>query len=501
MEATGINKDVYAIQQDYQYMGDDYWSWRIWVDATPEALNNINYVTYILHPSFTPPIKDVKDRSTAFMLKATGWGTFTIGIKLNLNNGKDIQLEHELLLEYPDEGWELLAEIPVKIGETEKAIQLLHGDLSTIPKKHATDILVISAYPNSYAPLQNTLIESLHNKGINVEKMAANKDIDLREQLNCWLSKPLDTMQQDEYNFKRILCFEPPVKNNIDVSVVGNIFRCINTFAFDIDNKVICMPLLASGRRNIPIETVVPAILDATLFWLEKGIPLEFVKLVVYTDEEAATTLPIFNSAKQQYALKDSVKKGEMSGAEAIDVINKEYKTKNLSEHLPIVEYEIKALSAKAPPQRNAVPESNKLQPQKEYEYDFYISHATEQAAAVKIFADALLAIDPSLNIFYDNSSLPGGSIWIKSVSDTIQNSRNFIAILSPEFNTSTYCWDEFQVAKTIEYGRKNQSFIKTLYFKTDPNLAAIFSIYSYIDCREEDINKLSDAAKYLVYK
>src|SRR6187549_1189476 len=119
MEATGANTSVYAIKQDYKYLGDDYWSWRIWIDAPPEALNNINYVTYILHPTFTPPIKEVKDRSTAFMLKATGWGTFAMGIKLHLTNGNDLQLEHELLLEYPDEGWELLSEIIIKKADEE----------------------------------------------------------------------------------------------------------------------------------------------------------------------------------------------------------------------------------------------------------------------------------------------------------------------------------------------------------------------------------------------
>jgi|GEM_PF-736397 len=500
MEATGINTDVYGIKQDYKYLGDDYWSWRVWIDTSPEALNNINYVTYILHPTFSPPIKEVKDRSTAFMLKATGWGTFTMGIKLHLINGEELQFEHELLLEYPDEGWKMLSEITIKTAQEEKTIQLLHGDLSAIPKKHATDILVISAYPGNYEPVQNTLMKALDNKGISVAKMAIDKEIDLRDQLNCWLSKPLDAVQQEEFNFKRILCFEPPVSNAIDVSVVGNIFRCINTFAFDIDNKIISLPLLASGRRNIPIETIVPAILDATIFWLEKGIPLQFIKLVVYTDDEVAKTLPLFNAAKQQYELKDSVKKGEISSAQAIDVINKEYKTKTLSEHLPIVESEIKGLSEKAPPE--SVPSNiNKPQKQREYKYDFYISHARQQAEAVKTFAEALLAIDPSLKIFYDNASIPAGSLWIKSVSDAIQDARSFIAILSPEFNASTYCWDEFQVAKTIEYSRSNKSFIKTIYFKTDPNLPVIFSMYSYIDCTEEDINKLKDSAKFLVYK
>jgi hypothetical protein len=144
----------------------------------------------------------------------------------------------------------LLSEITLKTAQEDKTIQLLHGDLSAIPKKHATDILVISAYPGSYEPLQHTFMEALNNKGISVAKMAADKEIDLRDQLNCWLSKPLDPVQQEEFNFKRILCFEPPVSNAIDVSVVGNIFRCINTFAFDIDNKIISLPLLASGTQE-----------------------------------------------------------------------------------------------------------------------------------------------------------------------------------------------------------------------------------------------------------
>lgn len=496
METATTNTGLYTVKQDYKYMGDEYWAWWIWIDAAAPELDKIEHVTYILHPTFSNPIQDVKDRSNNFLFKTAGWGTFTIPVKIHLKNGEELQLEHELVLEYPDEGWQLLSEINIKTRSDERTIQLLHGDLTAIPKKHATDILVVSAYPGSYEPVQLTVISALKDKGISVADMAADKDIDLREQLNCWLSKPLNAEQQEQFNFKRILCFEPPVRNDISVSVVGNIFRCINTFAFDIDNKVICLPLLASGSRGIPLSVIVPAILDASIFWLEKEIPLQYIKLVVYTDDEAEKTAAIFNTAKHQYELKNWIKKGEISGTEAIDVINKELNLQANTEYMPIVESEIKQMAGVEPVTRSSTLKAT----DRECAYDFYISYAKAQAAAVKIFVEALLAINPSLKIFYDNTSLQQGSLWIKNMSDVIQDSENFICIFSPEYNTSDYCWDEFQFAKTIEY-RIAKPFIKVINFKKDPNQPAIMSMYSYIDCTEENIEKLKDAAKYLVYK
>jgi hypothetical protein len=54
------------------------------------------------------------------------------------------------------------------------------------------------------------LMAALYNKGIIVADMAKDKEIDLVANLNCWLSKPLPEAQQEQFNFKRILCFEPP---------------------------------------------------------------------------------------------------------------------------------------------------------------------------------------------------------------------------------------------------------------------------------------------------
>ena len=103
MEAPKFKtQNTYWIEQGYKYKGDDYWEWSVWLEAKEAELNKIDYVTYVLHPSFYNPRRDVRDRESKFLLKTSGWGTFTLYAKLHLKNGEELHLEHELHLEYPD---------------------------------------------------------------------------------------------------------------------------------------------------------------------------------------------------------------------------------------------------------------------------------------------------------------------------------------------------------------------------------------------------------------
>ncbi len=195
----------------------------------------------------------------------------------------------------------LLSQITINREQNDAAIQLLQGDLTAIPPEHAADILVVSAFPNNYNPIPKTLMAALYDKGIVVGEMAKDKEIDLRAQLGCWLSKPINTEQQKQFNFKQILCFEPGAKAYEDKAVVGNIFRCINTFAFEKQNNVIALPVVASGNQKVALEKILPAIVEAAIFWLENGLPLKSIKLVLYSDEQVENGLPGFKKMKQDY--------------------------------------------------------------------------------------------------------------------------------------------------------------------------------------------------------
>jgi len=429
----------------------------------------------------------------------------------------------------------LLSQITITRENADASIQLLLGDLTAIPKEHAADILVISAYPNDYSTVdKQTLMSALYNNGIIVADLAKDKEINLLANLNCWLSKPLPLQQQEQFNFKRILCFEPPPGDEKE-KLVANIFRCINTFAFDKQNNVIAMPVLASGNQKVPMEKMLPAILDAAIFWLESGLPLNCIKLTLRNEMQVTTALPIFIKAKQQYELKRSAQAGTISATEAWKMFEIKNKTQMPgTATMLIVENEIKDLAVKEftsqvpipVPVPAPVPQAQ--QPSKGGEistgslpakpameditlppapssaksmataYDFFISYSHKQSSEVQLFVQAMVEKQPQLNIFYDKTTIPAGGLWIKLISDAIQNSKSVICILSPQYSASDVCWDEFQCAKAKEY-RTKQPVIKTINFYNDVNMPLMMSIYSYIDCTEGDVQKLKDCVHDLI--
>jgi hypothetical protein len=360
----------------------------------------------------------------------------------------------------------LLSRITLAVPAGTAAIELLQGDLSALPKEHEADILVISAFPNDYTPLPGSLMYALHEKGLNVAELAANKSVDMVKNLGCWLSAPLSATQQQQFNIRHILCFEPGREAGTPDQVVGNIFRCINNFAFDDDNNVIAMQVLATGRQKMPVDKMLPAMLEAAIFWLESGIPLDCIKLVVHGDELVLKALAVFNEAKQQHDAPPLPPRAEAVAGKAI------------------------APPAAAP---QTVPDQQEAK-----EYDCFISYSHQQSEPVAALVKALKEKNPGWNIFYDRTSIPTGGLWIKVISDAIQRSKQVVCILTPGYRDSSVCWDEFQCAKAKEY-RTKKPVIKTINFLKDEEMPLIMSIYSYIDCTEGDVEKLKEAASSLV--
>jgi hypothetical protein len=358
----------------------------------------------------------------------------------------------------PRQGFELLDVFTVG-NEQRSRIELLHGDLTAIPPEHAVDLLVISAFPNSYAPFPGTLVDAFFNKGLPLGELANHKAVDMRNMLGCWLSRPLSEERKKKFNIEQLLCFEPRTQTDKPWEVVGNIFRCINNFAFDEKMNRVAMPILASGNQNAPAEHMLPALLDAAAFWLKNGLPLDVIKFVVYREEHKAQAKELF----------DLWRMGQPGQGHAGAIIQ-------------------------------AQPDKNKpnVAEKSNTGYDFFISYSHKQSKAVDAFVQALKTQNNSLRIFYDSSSIAPGATWLKDISDAIQHTKKFVAILSPDYRNSQVCWDEFQCAYYMET-KKKQQIIQTVYFMNDDEMPPIMAIRSYIDCTEANEQALVKSAEVLM--
>lgn len=373
----------------------------------------------------------------------------------------------------------LLSELYIKSSQQSSIIQLLQGDLSAIPAEHATDILVMSAFPGSYIALKGSLIMALQEKGLSVAALAADKETDLRKQLDCWLSKPLAGADQQQLHIKRILCYEPGDKIKEPAEVVGDIFRCINTFAFNEENNVVAMPIIATGYQQVSLKKILPAVLEAAYFWLGNGLPLQCIKLVVHRDERAKEALPLFNQFKKEIAemeaLTNEDKKSRLP-------IWKKIKNAFVKKEAVVI--------ADAIPQIAAAKKG----------YDYFLSYAHVHAKDIQYFVDELKKKNSDLKIFYDKDSIPPGGLWIQQISAAIQQSGKVLVFLSPDYDNSPVCWDEFQCAKLMEYNKK-KSLIQTVYLygHKETEMPLIMGIYSYIDCREGSTEKLTSCIQRLL--
>ena len=132
--------------------------------------------------------------------------------------------------------------------------------------------------------------------------------------------------------------------------------------------------------------------------------------------------------------------------------------------------------------------------------YDYFLSYAHVHSKEVQLFVDELKKKSNTLSIFYDKDSIPPGGLWIQQISAAIQKADKVLIFLSPDYDNSPVCWDEFQCAKLMEYNRK-KNIIQTVYLygHKETEMPVIMGIYSYIDCREGNPEKLQQCVQQLL--
>ena len=400
-------------------------------------------------------------------------------------------------------------------------IELLEGDLSAIPPEHAVDALVVSAFPNSYTPNPGTLFEDLFEHGLDMQEVARSKEEDLRSRLGCWISTPLPASQIQKFNFRRVVCFEPRYPAFVTASgfdgrsveqTVGFVFRCLNNFVIpetstdtdreDYEIARVAMPLLATGNQRVPVDALLPELLEAAIFWLEEGLPIERLKIVAFSPAETAMASRLFSEVASAYrgAADTESRKGARAkwetdlassiGSYAIDAVTRQLRALATDDERATLDALVGRLRRERAARATTAMTSAGTTADPLPEYDVFISYAHKQDAEVREFVEALQQRDRSLRVFYDRQAIPVGGQWLKAISDAVHKSRTFIAVLSPDYTASPVCWDEFQCAKLKEY-RTRTSVIKTVRLYSEQELPPIMGIYSFVDCIEGDLTKL----------
>ncbi len=327
-----------------------------------------------------------------------------------------------------------------------KYICLYHGDLSAIPANEAVDLLVVSAFPNDYAPTPSSVIGSLHRKGVSLLELSRDKEVDLRSTFSCWSSRELSKRFPDA-GFRRIVCFEsaqqvPPAER------VGDIFRAIMPFVLaDPPIRSIAMPILGAGDQRHDAAVMLSAIFDASAHWLAAGLPVDVIKIVVHNRAAVLELTEVFSTLKRRRTLPQ----GSSSGVK-----------------------------------------------QEDAEYHLFVSYAHEDILEVDGLIAELRSANPTLRIFQDKIELKAGESWQSELDRALESCCNVVAVYSPSYLASKMCLEEFNMAR-VRHRESPTPVITPIYLRTAAHLPLYMRTLQYIDCREADRTRLRAAAEELV--
>lgn len=178
------------------------------------------------------------------------------------------------------------------------SIEFYVGDILAMPRDWNVDILVVSANRNDYAPTPGTLIESLLQHGVNVERLARHMEFDMRAYSSCWLSRDLGRAGAT-LPVRRILGFEP-VGVHTPASKIDDVFLTLMpVLANSDDGATVAMSLVGTGGKMGLVATLVEPLVKSAMHWMQAGLNMDRLVVVEKNREKARQLESQIKSAKR----------------------------------------------------------------------------------------------------------------------------------------------------------------------------------------------------------
>jgi hypothetical protein len=319
-------------------------------------------------------------------------------------------------------------------------IEFCVGDLTTLQAKDAVDVLVVSAFPNSYPPLPGSLIGALARKGVSVEDLAKRKEVDLRQSFSCWMSPKLVDVPTN-IHFGRILCFEPYVRGT-PAKLVGDIFRSLSPFVGEIPPiKTVASPIPSTGYQGVDPEKMLRLLVQAAVHWMALGMPLSCFKIACMPGPHV----------------------------EALQRVFREVKLASSTASLPFTH---------------------------PFKYDVFLSYAHAELNEAAILQRKLTEAMPELRLFFDRKDLDPGAAWQQEIYESLDDCRKVVALLTPAYLGSKVCLEEFNIAVCRDRGTSRR-ILSPIYLYS-ASLPTYMKLVQFLDCRECNSVKLDSACDIL---
>jgi O-acetyl-ADP-ribose deacetylase (regulator of RNase III) len=165
------------------------------------------------------------------------------------------------------------------------SVEIYNGDITKL--ETPVDLLVVSAFRNSFVPTPGTVIGALYrNLSIDIERLFIQEKLNLREGLNCWI-----TDKADSDLYKRIMIVEmlPGWDNDINIDdIFRNMFIAISVMAqMGYEIKTVALPSLGTGNQMLDFTETINSLLTRLDKHIQNNLGVERIMFVEYDKEKS----------------------------------------------------------------------------------------------------------------------------------------------------------------------------------------------------------------------
>ncbi|XP_071079960.1 uncharacterized protein [Haliotis cracherodii] len=325
-------------------------------------------------------------------------------------------------------------QLKTALGTSE--IQLLIGDITQLQPDKAVDIVIVSAAKGGYShSISSTLIGALsRNLNISVGELSKDKELDLRTNFHCWVSKPLP----HNVPYRRLVCFERAgeTERRPTAQHIGDMFRAM-TPIFNNEDTTVITPLLATGAQGQSKVAVLKAMVEGACHWIKAGLPLRCLKIVLYAERD-------------------------MVAVELFKKLKKVWESQNLR------------------------------QPEEDQSIDVFISHSNHDNHWADKIAAQLTEIRPGLKVYKQQLQFLADEVWQENVFHVMMQSVRIIAILSPAYVESQECLEQFNIALCVNRLSAHHQ-ICPMYVETVTSIPSYMQLVQYVECRQRKEGEVTE--------
>ncbi len=207
---------------------------------------------------------------------------------------------------------------------------------------------------------------------------------------------------------------------------------------------------------GVPREEMLTAILAAAGRWMEFGLPLDRLRIVMHDYERPDAAIAVFDDFAQ--------------GVQRISSTAGSAATRE-------------ATPARIGSKRDAT---------------VFMSYAhADGRPAVDEIRSHISAVAPNVRTLVDIVDIEVGAYWQASIAELIESSNKVVLVVTKGFWQSKVCLEEYNMARVLDSDRGGGVLFPIYALSCD--LPLHFRILNYEDCREADPKRLREACDRLV--